>query len=146
MKSPGIIYRKYRQLKKFFMYQEWSIELKKTHNNCIYCHNLSYTDKKGIERKIPICTLKELTITKNIETCNNPAECLYFSYKKSKEKIKEDIITKFSDLSYIKKNYPELYLLEWILDNDLEKAKKKNNIFTIIIIKLIQLLEKLIKL
>lgn len=146
MKSPGIIYRKYRQLKRFFILQEYQNALKKDYNNCSFCKILQYKDKYKIERNVFICTHQENNNkTIELKCCDDPKKCTFFLYKETKETIKNKIESNFNNQDYVKRNYPELYLLQWVLDYDTEKYKKKNSFLSFLIFKIIDFLNYLAK-
>lgn len=149
MKSPGTVYRKYKQLKKLFILQELQDALKKDFSNCSFCKNLYCFDKNGNKKTIYICTFqedkKEISTLNELKNCENPKKCNSFSYKNSKETIKNSIENKFKDKEYIKKNYPELYLLEWVLDYETNKFRKKLSPLAFIILKIIDFLNYILK-
>ena len=142
MRSPGVIYRRYRQIKKKIIYDKMSEAYKKSHCNCKYAQDLVCKDYQG-EKSLKTCGFRiEVGV---IELCDNPVECNAFICKWSKEKNIKETEKEMSDPYLKKKLYPELILMEWVLDKSLHDALKEPNIFGKVIIKCISFLENLLK-
>jgi hypothetical protein len=143
MKSPGVIYRKYRQLKRKILYEKLQEARKKLSKNCFYGKYIEILDK---DTTIPIyvCSYNR-DINKGIDICNYPEDCNAFVYKFSKKDIEEDFNNELKNPAIRNKKYPELNCLEWILDKTLEDAKKEPSIFVKFIVLFINFLEKIIK-
>jgi len=94
--------------------------------------------------RIHVCTYNK-NIERGLEICSQPADCSAFVNKFSKEVIEKEFNKELKD-SYLRaKKYPELNLLEWVLDKSLEDAKKEPTILVKISIFIINLLESFIK-
>jgi hypothetical protein len=78
MRSPGVIYRRYRQLKKKILFDMTANAHLRLHENCHYSKLLSYVDNEGVYRTIKVCTCNKLE-SDQIELCDNPNECEYSS-------------------------------------------------------------------
>lgn len=143
MKSPGIIYRRYRQLKRKLLYEKLLESRKKAAKNCIYGKYLDVIDKSK-NYSISIC-LYNKDIGKGLEVCNHPEECNAFICKHSKEEVERIFERDLNDSSIKNKKYPELNILEWVLDKSLDDAKKEPTILTRILLAVINSIESLIK-
>ncbi len=139
MKSPGVIYRKYRQLRRKLLYDTIQEAKRCSHSNCVYGKVVEVTTN-GVTHKIPICLY-----SKNLDTCSNPLECNAFINKNIKEKVEEKLLNELKDPNIRANKYPELNLLDWVLDKTLEEAKKEPNLIVKVAVYLIGLLENLIK-
>lgn len=143
MKSPGIIYRRYRQLKRKLLYEKLLESRKRSAKNCIYGKYLDIVDKSK-NYSVSIC-LYNKDISKGLEVCNHPEECNAFICKQSKEDIEKLFEKELSDSSIRIKKYPELNILEWVLDKSLDDAKKEPSLLTKILLSIINSIESLIK-
>jgi hypothetical protein len=144
MKSPGVIYRKYRQLRKKLLYQKMVEAKKKIHNNCHYASVLSYTDADGYEKKVKLCTY-DFKKNKNLDVCTCPRDCSAFISIWTKDKVVEEFekILKNNRLKH--KLFPELVAYEWVLDKTLTEAKENNKGVGRLVVWTIDLLEKILK-
>jgi hypothetical protein len=143
MKSPGVIYRRYRQLKRKILYEKLQEARKKLSKNCFYSKHIEILDKNIM---IPVCICAyNIDINKNIDICNNPEDCNAFVNKFSRKYVEDDFNSELKNSLIRNKKYPELNCLEWILDKTLEDAKKEPSIFVKFIVLLIIFFEKLIK-
>lgn len=143
MKSPGIIYRRYRQLKRKTLYEKMQESRKKSAKNCVYGAPINIIDKNK-SYPVFIC-LYNKNISKGLEICNNPEDCNAFICKHSKKEVEDNFEKDLKDFSIRNKRYPELNTLEWILDKALDDAKKEPTPLVKVILFLINLLESLIK-
>jgi len=144
MKSPGVIYRKYRQIKKQLLYQKMIEAKKKIHNNCHYATVLPYTDVDGYEKKIKLCTF-DFKTNKKLDVCTCPRDCSAFVSVWTKDRVVEDF-EKILNSSRLKKTiFPELVVYEWALDKTLTDAKENNKGLGILVVWLINLLEDILK-
>ena len=153
MRSPGVIYRRYRNLKKKYLYDKVLDSRKKMHNNCFYGNPMEYTDAQNRKRMIRVCRVN-LALAKsksgedlvnNLDICNCPIVCNAFVSKYSKEAIKEEFEKELQDPVVKRLKYPELVELEWILDKSLNDAQKQPSFIGKLLISAIYLLEKLLK-
>lgn len=143
MKSPGIIYRRYRQTKRKILYEKLQEAKKKSFKNCLYGKYVDIIDSNKI---VPICVcLYNKDVNRGLDLCSNPFDCNAFIYKRSKKDIEEEFISDLKNPLIINKKYPELSCLEWVLDKTLEDAKKEPSIFVKIIVLIINILENAIK-
>lgn len=143
MRSPGVIYRRYRQIKKKILYDYTSNAYLRLHENCYYSKEINYIDDEGIERNVKACTYNP--IENHIELCDNPQECNAYASKWTKKKIIDKINEELNNPDIKRNFYPELNVLEWVLDKDLYKAAQNPNLIGKIIIKTIEILESILK-
>lgn len=152
MKSPGVIYRYYRQLKKKYLYERIQEARKKYFQNCIYGRPVIYKDDHGYDRTVRLCVFAmcrskawDDTVPNAYDICTCSRECNAFAQKWSKERV-IDQFNKELDNQLVKRNrYPDLLLLEWILDKELTDAEKTPNFMGIILVYLIKCLETALK-
>jgi hypothetical protein len=145
MRSPGVIYRRYRQLRKKILYDKLAAARNRLHCNCYYGKELTYADELNVEKSLLVCNYEFLTTMDKIETCTNPAMCNAFVNKWTKEKIIEVVNKELTDHDLKRKLYPELTVLEWALDKDLNDAIKNPGFFGTTIIKCIEFLESILR-
>jgi hypothetical protein len=143
MKSPGVIYRKYRQIRRKLLYDKIQEARRWEHRNCVYGKMIEVTDKSG-KHSIPIC-LYNKNLDKGLDVCSNPIECNAFINKNSKESVEVSFNAEIKDINIRSRKYPELNILDWVLDKNLEEAKKSPSILVKIAITIIELLENFIK-
>ncbi len=145
MKSPGIIYRRYRQLKKKFLYEK-VIEAKlKKHSNCFYGNSVEYPDKNGYTKEVQLCMLEPYR--KNLDeisVCTCSQECNAFLNKRDKEIVVIEFEKVIQDSRTKAELYPELDLLEWVLDKDKTDAIKNPNLIGKFLLKAMDVLEYLL--
>lgn len=144
MKSPGIVYRRYRQIKKKLLYEKMIAAKQRAHENCHYSKLAVIKDESGASKKIKIC-LFSLDGTPKIDICSNPHECNAYVSIWTKEKVIEGFDKETSDWAIKNRLYPELVLFEWVLDRDLAEAMKKPGWVGKVIIHIIAFLENLLK-
>jgi len=145
MRSPGVVYRRYRQIKKKILYDNLSEARKCLHCNCHYGKEMVYKEGSNIERTIKICMYGQTFTEGNIEICTNPYICNAYVNKWNKDKVIEAVDKMLSDHETKKKLYPELTMLEWVLDKDLNDAIKNPGFFGTIIVKCIEFLESILR-
>ena len=92
-----------------------------------------------------MCNYNALLDEGHIEVCTNPLACNAYANKWDKNKIIEVVDKELSDHAIKKCLYPELTLLEWVLDKDLNDAVKNPGIFGSIIVKCIEFLESILR-
>jgi hypothetical protein len=149
MRSPGVIYRQYRQQRRKLLYEKTVEALKKEHKNCIYGVILNAT-RQGESRKIPLCAFRvKRENAEEFELCTCPEECNAFAHKYSKEDLKEKLKVELDEiLSDPKRAYvehPDLAVYHWVLDKDLTDAKNNPKALAKPLIWLIHLLEEIVK-
>lgn len=144
MRSPGVIYRRYRQIKKKILYDSIIESRKKCFKNCYYGKEISLLDASNIEHTIKSCSYSSLPEGR-MELCYKPDSCNAFVIKRKKEDIEKEIEKNLSDHNRKKELYPELVILEWVLDKDLNDAIKKPSFIGTLIISCIDFMEKLLK-
>lgn len=145
MRSPGVIYRRYRQIKKKILYDALSEGRQCLHKNCHYGKVLRYTDEFNRPLFINTCGYNSLQGSDQIEGCTNPVECSAYANKWTRDKIVEVVDAELSDHEIKKRKYPELTLLEWVLDKDLNDAIKNPGFFGRIIVRCIEFLESILR-
>jgi len=154
MKSPGVIYRQYRKLYRKILYKKCQDFTKKSHENCVYGKGLLINSKPDSQQKIKLCTygcINIKDIEKNginldlLDICTNPLECSAFVCKMKKEDIELELKNELQDPNIKYKKYQELAAYEWVLDKSLSEAQKNPGIFGNIIVKVINILENLLK-
>ena len=143
MKSPGVIYRRYRQLKRKILFDKLQDAKRKLAKNCFYSKELEIVDG-GKHLKLYVC-LYNKNLNNGLDVCNNQDGCNAFVYKFSKKDIENEFNNDLKNPTLRNKKYPELSCLEWILDKSLDDAKKDPSIFVKIIVLAINFLESLIK-
>jgi hypothetical protein len=143
MKSPGIIYRRYRQLKRKILYEKLQESRRRIAKNCIYGKSLDIIDKYKTH-SVYIC-LYNKDVSKGLDVCNHPEECNAYICKNSRKDIEDGFENELKDFSIRNKKYPELSTLEWVLDKSLDDAKKEPTNFVKMVIFIINYLENLIK-
>jgi len=104
-----------------------------------------YKEGSNIERTIKICMYGQTFTEGNIEICTNPYICNAYVNKWNKDKVIEAVDKMLSDHETKKKLYPELTMLEWVLDKDLNDAIKNPGFFGTIIVKCIEFLESILR-
>jgi hypothetical protein len=143
MKSPGTIYRRYRQLKRKTIFEKIQETRKKAAKNCIYGKSLDILDKNKTLHCF-VC-LYNKNINAGLDICNHPEDCNAFICKYTKEDIENSFYKDLKDITTFNKKYPEIALLEWVLDKTLEDAKKEPTPLVKLAVYLINLLEDLIR-
>ena len=136
MRSPGVIYRKYRQLKKKLLYDKIISAKQRIHCNCSY--------GKRLPGDINIC-LYGLSHEGDLDICTNPWDCNAFALKWTKKKVLEQFNKELSNYKTKHTLYPELCAYEWVLDKNLHNAVKEPKFFGKILVQLIEFLENLLK-
>lgn len=145
MRSPGVIYRRYRQIRKKILYDRMGEAFRCAHENCHYGKVVTYTDECGCMRTIKVCNYNPLVSEGVIEICSDPITCNAFVNMYTKEKVIQMVDKQLSDPAIKKEKYPELLILEWALDKDLNDAVKNPGFFGNIIISCIAFLEKILR-
>lgn len=143
MKSPGVIYRRYRQLKRKILYDKLQGARRKLAKNCFYGKELEIIDRDK-PLKIYIC-LYNKNLNNGLDACNHAEDCNAFIYKFSKKTIEDEFNNELKNSAIRNKKYPELNCLEWVLDKSLDDAKKDPSIVVKIIVLAINFLEGIIK-
>jgi len=150
MRSPGVIYRQYRQLRRKLLHNRTVDALLKEHRNCAFGKVLKATRDNGETRLIKICIFRNLKNQDNeLELCTCPHECNAFAYNIAKSDIKEAVKNEFDKLledpKRLRAVYPELAVYQWVLDKPLTDAKAYPKLWTKPLILLIELLEWVIR-
>jgi len=144
MKSPGIIYRRYRQIKKKLLYEKMVAAKQRAHENCHYSKLAVIKDVDGVSRKVKLC-LFSLDGTPKVDVCSSPQECNAYVSMWTKEKVIEEFEREINDWTIKNKLYPQLVFFEWILDRDVAEAMKEPGWMGKIIICVIAFLESLLR-
>lgn len=146
MRSPGVIYRRYRQIKRKILYEKIVESRKKEHKNCFYGSILKAT-KDGETRLIKICALNSFypKKQKNFELCTCPKDCNAFVNKHTKEKIENNFNNILKNDKKLNKEHPDLFVLKWVLDKKLTENIKNPTGFIKYIVVIIEFLEEIIK-
>lgn len=143
MRSPGVIYRKYRQLRKRLLYEKICDARKIKHKNCFYGCLLQGLDEYGYSHFTKVCRYNYQK--GDLDICTNPAECNAFALKWNKEKVVKEFEKELSDYRIKSRLYPELCAYEWVLDKNLHEAVKEPGFFGKILIRVIEFLENWLK-
>lgn len=144
MRSPGVIYRQYRKLRKKHLFENIVEARRKDHKNCVWGRILTVT-KNEETRNIPICIFDNTRSNGNYELCTCPKECNAFCVKSTKQSIIENFEDALKDPIRIKKEYPDLAMFQWILDKPLTDLKEYPPFGVRFIVAIISFLEGLIK-
>lgn len=149
MKSPGVVYRRYRQLKRKLLYEKMVKARKIEFCNCHYGVTLDmFGDDFGHFSYVQICSYDYAPAQFDIRkpfVCTNPRECSAFASIWTKEKVLEQFEKELNDWDTKQKLYPELVALEWVLDKELADAMKEPTFIGKIIISTIVVLEILLR-
>jgi hypothetical protein len=145
MRSPGVIYRRYRQLRKKILYDKLAYARNQLHCNCYYGKAVTYADEFNVEKTLLICDYNMALIEGRLEVCTNPIVCNAFANIWTKDRVVAEVDKELSDHETKRKLYPELTVLEWALDKDLNDAVKNPGFIGTIIIKCIEFLESILK-
>ena len=144
MRSPGVIYRRYRQLKKKIIYDKMEKAHQTKHENCSY-GKAFLCSVNGKTESLKVCGYSTNLDTSQIELCDDPISCNAFICKWNKEKVVKETEKEFSDPEVKRRLYPELTVMEWVLDKSLNDAVKAPSFFGKFIVKCIEFLENLLK-
>lgn len=150
MRSPGVIYRQYRQLRRKLIYDKTVDALLKEHRNCVYGQVLKAVRNDGETRFISICSFRnEKNHENELELCTCPRDCNAFAYRIPKDSVKKAVKRDFeailADQKKLRETYPELAVYQWVLDKSLTDAMASPRYWAKPLIWLIQLLEELVK-
>lgn len=147
MRSPGVIYREYRRIKKKYLYNKISDSYRKSHDNCVYGELIRYKAVDGRNRSIKLCTYSASAVDDigKLDVCTCPETCSAFASNKSREDIIKEYEEELNDPAIKASKYPDLNVLEWALAGDIEKARKNPTVINKILIYIIDLLERLIE-
>jgi hypothetical protein len=141
MKSPGVIYRQYRQARKLAFLRLITASRNKTHENCAYAGVISYLDVDGKSKQVKICKFRP----DSLDVCTNPRDCNAFSRKWQDEQIAERFSSIMSNQAEMKRHFPELWTYEWVLDKSLNEARKSAGFLGSMIVSMIALLESALR-
>jgi hypothetical protein len=144
MRSPGVIYRRYRQLKRKLLYDRIVQARKTCHDNCHYGRSINTETEGRGTICFKLCVYgfdPESADSKKPELCTNPSECNAFVNKWTKEKVVQSFEEDLNNWEVKSRKYPELVALEWVLDKDLVEAVKNPGFFAKIVIRFMMFLE-----
>ena len=144
MKSPGVIYRRYRQLKRKLLYDAVVEARQVFHCNCFYGRSVKHIDMGGYTT-FAVCGYNFDPCNKELPLCTCPAECNAFVNRWSRDKVEAQFEADIADWKTKLDKYPELVALEWVLDKDLTDAIKSPGMFGRMIVSVIMALEGLLK-
>lgn len=142
MKSPGIIYRQYRQMRKLALMRYIYASKRRLHENCFYSGLISYTDADGKNKCVKLCLLNK----ENLDVCTCPRDCNAFAPKWSEDMVVERFSSVMSNNSAKRRLFPELWAYEWVLDKSLTEAMKSPGLLSRALVWMISVLEAAIKL
>jgi len=143
MRSPGVIYRRYRQLRKRILYDKLQDAKKCRHDNCHYGKTvIRANDDVGVY--IKLCTFG-VNNGEDADICTNAWECNAFVNKWTKEAVAEKFYEEMNDPKVKRDSYPELMAYEWVLDKSLTDAMIRPNMVGKLIVYCIKVLENLLK-
>jgi len=141
MKSPGVIYRQYRQARKLAFIRAVSKARRKTHESCHYSACINYNDVDGAEKSVKLCLLRP----DNLDVCTNPRDCNAFARRWSDAQVAEEFERIMANDAEKKKTFPELWAYEWVLDKSLKEARDSGGVFTSLVVFLISFLESILR-
>ena len=145
MRSPGVIYRRYRQLRRKLLYEKIVESREKKHENCIFGKKLK-VEKDGEVRFVDVCLFKHMSDKDTVlDLCTCAKECNAFANKYTKESVEEEFNRIVSDHEQVKQAYPDLALFQWVLDKELTDARQKPPFWLLPVIFCIELLEEFVK-
>lgn len=120
MRNVREVYKKLREVKFKYLVKLYKRYTRKIPENCKYSYSYKINDKT----EILLCLLHQPNLDLNsgifphlIEVCQDPKQCNGFIFKYTKENIKEVFE---EDIKLRKHLYPEISVLEWVLDKDKE--------------------------
>jgi hypothetical protein len=148
MKSPGVIYRRYRQFKRKLLYEKMVKARKVEFCNCHYGETLDMFGQDGNWSYFQICTYDRTSDGidgKKPFVCQSPTECDAYVSKWTKEKVVEKFEEELSDWDTKQELYPGLAVLEWVLDKDLSEAVKNPNMITRVLVRAMIFIEFLLR-
>lgn len=141
MKSPGVIYRQYRQTRKLAFIRALSASRKKKHENCHYAGTIPYRDVDGSDKVVKLCLLR----SDKMDVCSNARDCNAFARRWSDEDVAKEFDRIMSNDAEKKKTFPELWAYEWVLDKSLKEARNSGGIISSFIVSLISFLESILR-
>ncbi len=144
MRSPGVIYRRYRSLRKKLLYDKIAEAKKKTHANCFYGKTLSYVDPQGVGHLTRVC-LYGVYHQQDVDVCSCPAECNAFARRLGLGGVILELEDELKDSATKQRLYPDLVALEWVLDKSLTSARKRPNFIGKLLVFCIIILENALK-
>jgi hypothetical protein len=141
MKSPGVIYRQYRQARKLAFIRALSAARLKKHENCYYASTIHYNDVDGTDKCVRLCLLRP----EKMDICTDARDCNAFARRWLDDKVAEEFDRIMSDEVLMKKTFPELWAYEWALDKSLKEAKESKGPLTFLIVSIISFLESVLR-
>ena len=133
MRSPGVVYKKLKEVKYYYLVALYRKYFKKEPENCIY--NKEYLfEANGQRREIRLCllhtkgalNLNMVDICEKSHHCNN---CDAFIFRYTKEDIKKIMEKDLSDKVVRQIKYPNICALEWVLERSIEEPPISMNWF-----------------
>jgi hypothetical protein len=164
MRSPGVIYRKYRQIKRKYLYEALVSSREKKHDNCVYGRSISYTDCLGNPKEVLVCSYGCLSKSGEalasiagpgtdlmnevygLDVCTCPRDCSAFASKWNREEVIRRFEGIVKNQALRSKCFPELEAYEWVLDKQLTDTANSPSYIGKVIIYLIKVLEDALKL
>jgi len=129
MKKPYLVYKKYRATQKAILNSELEKSKVVCPGNCKFNQEVFFQERNVT---IPMCTWGQFDNGKEVDTdklviCSSnkqARECnTYSSRFPDEESVAMSIREKAINPEDKRKNYPELSVLEWVMDNDLHELK-----------------------
>jgi len=162
MRSPGVIYRRYRQLKRRLLFEKIVEARRQKHTNCLYGVRVSCYDEDGVRRTLRLCAFqchrdvvtakndKKTTINdvlKDVELCVRSEDCTAFinKHKDVKESVLREFEEELKNPETKSRLYPELCAYEWVLDKNLYDASQSHSPFVRMVVGMIAFLENILK-
>jgi len=81
----------------------------------------------------------------SLDVCTDPHECPAFACKKTRDQIVLEFEAEIGSYAIKNEKYPELSVMEWVLDRDLSEASKNPPFIGKLVIFLISILESFLK-
>lgn len=144
MRSPGVIYRKYRQIRRKILHEKIQDARRRVHRNCHYGKIVTYTEH-GVTRQVPMCMFPVKHGEGGPDVCTCPGECNAFAGKWTPKLVAEQFERELQDIRVMRRLYPELATLGWVLDKSLTDAMERPSWFGKILVSMINCLEELLK-
>jgi len=141
MKSAGVIYRQYRQVRKLALIRALSMARQRTHENCHYASVIQYKDVDGYDKVTKLCLLHP----GQPDVCTNPRDCNAFAKRWTDDVVAEEFSKAMADDATKKRLFPELWAYEWMLDKSLTEAKKAPRGFSKMLVWMISILESVVR-
>lgn len=141
MKSPGVIYRQYRQARKLAFIRALSASRVRKHENCHYAGTIAYRDVDGSDKTVKLCHLRP----DKMDVCSNARDCNAFARRWTDAQVADEFNRIMGNEAEKKRTFPELWAYEWVLDKSLKEARDSGGLVSALIVSLISFLESILR-